>query len=1049
MLVEWNELDAQKKDLYFQGKINEAILISKRMLIIARDIFTWASKEMANTLNDLALLYAVSGQWIEAEPLYLEALSIYRQLLDNTPKATNDLATVLTNLATLYTQTNKWREAEPLHLESVSVSRQLSGEELSNILATSLNNLANFYDEQGRWAEAEPLHLEAIHIRRQQFNQTSDEGVAYYLASTLSNLGGSYTAQGRWVEAEPLLLEALDNFHKLLGKKAINNDIACIQNNLARLFFLKGQFTKAEFYYVEVIRIRRKMSSEISDKDLAGTLNNLAQLYIMQGKESASESLLIEALNILHHLFDKTPHKDIAISLHNLGSLYSNQGRLNEAKVLFLETLDILHQLFPETPNLGLAGTFNSLATIYTDQSRLIEAEVLYLEAIDIARQLFSETPEANLASNLNNLANLYTAQGRWSEAEVLYLEALDISCQLFGEYGHPSLVIVHRCYAYLLIKQEKFMEAMEHFAAAAKADIKVLSEYFQGNTEAERLAYRDRRQSTIDLTLSCLWQYLADNSNAIALAFEVVYLWKSVATAVEISLSAAIARSEDLELKQAASERQKLRHQLNQITQKPSAENIETYQREFRKLQTQLGELEKEITARIPQSQIVETTIESQVISQLVPTGATLVDFVRFDLCNFLNQEKGESYYLAFILTHDGLEGIRLVKLVAATEIDELIAKYRQAASDVSGVEPMAAGRGAVRKDPTLLLAPFQNQSINLRQAIFDPLNLSTNNQQIILAPDGDLSLVSFGILPIEDGIVSDYYPIRYVSASRDLRPRSKSSAPASAGAIFANPNYDFPSSNTSPLSPIDEIQKSGTTTILGSKLTPLPQTEPLAQKITQSLGLQPYLGSDAQSMNLRQLRSPKYLVIATHGLHSLDSVSNDEPDPMRDTGLALAGFNTSLNGGELPPEFEKGLLTARDLLELDLWGTQLAILLACSSGTGAIRQGEGIFGLKRALAIAGVSTLIVSLWDVPVQASILLMDKFFEYYQGGTGQPASNALQMAQSYIRNVSRQELLSLEQGRVILQEIDANVVHLQGAEYPLQHPMFWGAWLCQG
>jgi CHAT domain-containing protein len=187
--------------------------------------------------------------------------------------------------------------------------------------------------------------------------------------------------------------------------------------------------------------------------------------------------------------------------------------------------------------------------------------------------------------------------------------------------------------------------------------------------------------------------------------------------------------------------------------------------------------------------------------------------------------------------------------------------------------------------------------------------------------------------------------------------------------------------------------------------------------------------------------------LLIATHGLHGLDSRSDDKPDPMRDTGLALAGFNTARTGGELPPEFENGLFTARDFLELDLSGTEITILLACSTGTGSVVQGEGIFGLKRALTIAGVSTLIVSLWDVPTQASILLMEKFFEYFQGSTNLSAPDALQRAQNYIRNVSRKELLETEQGSTILQELNkCGIGHL---EYPLEHPIFWGAWLCQG
>jgi tetratricopeptide (TPR) repeat protein len=1053
MFDEWIALNEQKKELYSQGKINEAIVVANQLLTITRNLFLDPSNNIANALNDLALLYAIQGQWIEAEFFYVKAIDMYRQLLDDTVKTHQDLATSLSNLAVLYTTQEKWTEAEDLHLKSVSIFRQLFGQTANNYLATSLNNLAHLYGQQGRWDESVSVSLEVIRIRRQLLDEAWSKDVANNLAATLSNLAGLYTFQGKWMEAESLSLEAIHIFHKLFGSTATNNDLARILNNFAKLCEHQGKWMEAESSYIKSINIRRQLLDEISQHELATTLSNLAQLYAFQEKLTEAELLCAEALNIFRQLFGDTPNHGIALTLHHAGVLYIKQGRFKEAESFFMTALDILRSLFDKAPNRDIANCLGSLANSYTEKARLEKAEPLYAEALDINRQLFGETPNMDTAICLGNLATLYTEQERLEEAELIHLESLDINRQLFGDRGHPNLVTSHRSYAFSLVKQERLSEAMKHFALAARVDIKVLADRFQGQTEAERLSYRDRRQDTINLLLSCLWEYLADDTDAIIEAFEVIYLWKSITTAVEITLSAAISRSDDLELQQLATERQQLRRQLTQITQKPPTENIEDYQQEVERLQTQLNKLEKEIVAKVPRAELMETEIDRQVINQLVPAGAVLVDFVRFNLCNLVNFNEGETHYLAFVLTDEGLGGIKLVKLGTATEVDELIAIFRQVASDlndpktkVKKMNPFEEDEPA--RDPNVLLAPYQTYAINLRQAILDPLDLPAHSTKVIFAPDGDLNLVPFSILPLENGILSDQLSIRYVSASRDLRPRSQSPIPASVGTITANPNYDFPTQAITP-PPTTEIQKSGSISTLSQKLTPLPQTEPLAQKIAQSLGIKPHLGNDAQAINLRQLRSPKYLVIATHGLHGLDPEGGDNPDPMRDAGLALAGFNTSRAGGELPSELEGGLFTARDLLELDLWGTQIAILLACSSGTGAVRQGEGIFGLKRALAIAGVATLIVSLWDVPVQASILLMDKFFEYYQGGAGQPAAIALQQAQSYIRSISRAELLLIEQGRIILQEIDAKIDHLQGAEHPLQHPMFWGAWLCQG
>jgi CHAT domain-containing protein/tetratricopeptide (TPR) repeat protein len=933
-------------------------------------------------------------------------------------------------------------EAIPFAERALAIARSIFPSPHQN-LASSLNDLGLLYSHQGRWSEAEPLYQESLSTRRQLFGNTANDD----LASSLNNLGQLYLYQGKWSEAEPLFLEAKAICRQLYENTA-NIATAIIVNNLAILYRSQGRWAEAEPLYLESLNIRRQLFGNDPNNFIATSINNLAEFYSFQGKHVEAEPLYLETLNIHRELFGNTVNNYLAGSLNNLAELYSFQGKRTEAEPLQLESVNIRRQLFGGTANNDLATSLNNLANLYRAQGKWQEAKPLYLESVSIRRQLFGSTANEDLATSLSNLAELYRMQGNLREAEPLSLESLNIFRQLFAERGHPSLVTSYQNYALLLIQQQRFLEAGEHFTSAARVDIKVLANRIQGQTEVERLAYRDRQQYTLDYVLSCLWHYLAEEPETIAQAFEVVYLWKSIATAVETALSAAIARSDDLELKQLATERQQQSRQLNLISQQPPTDNLDAYLAEVKSLQTQINELEKGIAAKVPQYELMETSIDRQAINLLVPAEATLIDFVRFDLYDLVNINKGEPYYLAFVLSDRGLAEIKLVKLGAAEGIDELIAKFRKVASDLPGFDVMGAVAGSQTRDPARLLAPCQNQAIELRRAILDPLDLPTDHSRVFFAPDGDLNLVPFGILPLDNGSVSDRYSVRYISASRDLRPRLQPPKPQSKGTIAANPNYDFPAQPIAP-PPTTQLLKSGTISTLGNQLEPLPQTEPLAQKIAQSLGIELYLGDAAQAANLRHLRSPEYLIIATHGLHGLETDAGDYPDPMRDAGLALTGYNTNLAGGELPPELERGLFTARNLLELDLWGTQIAILLACSSGTGAVRQGEGIFGLKRALAIVGVPTLIVSLWDVPVQASILLMDKFFEYYREGAGKPAPIALQQAQSYICNITRQELESIEQGRVILAEIDEKIDHLRGAEKPLEHPMFWGAWICQG
>jgi CHAT domain-containing protein len=104
----------------------------------------------------------------------------------------------------------------------------------------------------------------------------------------------------------------------------------------------------------------------------------------------------------------------------------------------------------------------------------------------------------------------------------------------------------------------------------------------------------------------------------------------------------------------------------------------------------------------------------------------------------------------------------------------------------------------------------------------------------------------------------------------------------------------------------------------------------------------------------------------------------------------------------------------------------------------------------LRRALALAGAKYAIVSLWDVPALASMLLMDFFFDAYDEGIDPHL--ALRQAQNRVRKISISELRRSSLGNDIIAELtDSGQIHSQPHDdfQPLKSPYFWGAWICQG
>jgi CHAT domain-containing protein len=83
------------------------------------------------------------------------------------------------------------------------------------------------------------------------------------------------------------------------------------------------------------------------------------------------------------------------------------------------------------------------------------------------------------------------------------------------------------------------------------------------------------------------------------------------------------------------------------------------------------------------------------------------------------------------------------------------------------------------------------------------------------------------------------------------------------------------------------------------------------------------------------------------------------------------------------IPPNPNDGFLMAEEILGLNL-NADLVVLSACDTGRGKI-TGDGVVGLSRSLLTAGVSSLVVSLWQVPDDSTAQLMVLFYQNLQQG----------------------------------------------------------------
>ena len=126
----------------------------------------------------------------------------------------------------------------------------------------------------------------------------------------------------------------------------------------------------------------------------------------------------------------------------------------------------------------------------------------------------------------------------------------------------------------------------------------------------------------------------------------------------------------------------------------------------------------------------------------------------------------------------------------------------------------------------------------------------------------------------------------------------------------------------------------------------------------------------------------------IATHGYSLVLGVERHkglQPDNSSyDNSLNLSGL--ALTGANVPTseDSEDGILSAREICDLDLSNVEFVILSACQTAKGSVVD-EGPAGLVRSLKNAGVNTIIATLWSVNDESTMQFMIYFYEALNGG----------------------------------------------------------------
>ncbi|MCP9779426.1 CHAT domain-containing protein [Cyanobium sp. To12R1] len=931
-------------------------------------------KSLGFVHKGLAISLMASAALVSVQPGYAATARVAQANVNQSTRNQPDLKAMIERAEKLRTE-EKFGPAATIWQQILLVVEKLHGPDHPDV-ANSLSNLAFLLNTQGRYAAAEPLYRRSLAIREKALGPDHPE-----VAWSLNNLALMLNEQGRYGAAEPLYRRSLAIKEKALGPD--HPDVATSLVNLADLLKNQGRYGAAEPLYRRSLAILEKALGP-DHPEVALILNNLAMLLSKQGQYAAAESFYRRSLAIHKKAFGPDHPADAPV-LNNLASLLSDQGQYAAAEALYRRSLAIQEKaLGPGHPNVAIL--INNLALLLSDQGQYAAAEALYRRSLAIQEKAFGPDHPVT-AVILNNLAEVFYYRGQYSSAEPLVRRSLAIRESVLGA-NHPDVATTLGKLAFLLGEQGQHSSALIVLDKSEKVktnwylkELPLLPDRDRA-TQLRQLADGDEREYTFGM--------IEFYPPAVQLALETRLNRQGLLRDIE--------RSQALLLNSPGVDRIKVK-QLQALAQQLTSVTLSIDRRA--EVARQRGKLQAEIYRQIPELQLHPVTTAE--VAKALPADGALVEFQRyqpFDGRKQKDQRWGAAQYIALVLKPNG--SISAVPLGAAAAIDAQVHKGLRASADgLSDAESIWA-----------------QLSIQLLKPLLPQL---TDSHQWFLSPDGELNRVPFAALPAPQQMgtpLAQAVQLRLLTTGRELVRLQQPAPPGSEALVMANPNYERPSTKPPPARKPDAVStmtQRRSAEMGSNQWNPLPASELEGQKVAKLLATGLTSGAAATTTALQRLQGPRVLHIATHGFFVADqetkptegmrAIQEGSPllrslrqeDPQLRSGLVLAGANQP----DLDPN-DDGYLTAAEAVTLNLKGTELVVLSACSTGQGEVRTGEGVYGLQRSLTVAGARSTLLSLWKVDDAATAEFMTRFYKRLKAGEGR--SDALAATQKEFRDV---------------------------------------------
>ncbi len=858
-----------------------------------------------------------------------------------------------------------------IHTDSISESEPKA--EIDILVKT-----ARLQEEAGNLAAAEKSWEKAAEIAKTNGEEPSEK-TAYILAC----LGRVKWLLEKYQEAELTKIKAIRQYEALFGDQDLRTSFE--YQALGVVYYSQKNWEKAEYYFNRALIASEGRSDSAARRQSILTKTNLAALYASQGKLDEAKRTNEEALEEMRNPDLNDPALRAA-NLQHLGNIYRKIGLREQALEAYTKSITSAKQMQGDSQGIKISSE-DALAALQIESGKLGGIKERLTANLEELKRIGREKTN-DYARLLTRLAYINKKEKDAVNAEAYYREAISIYERNKADKYEKGMATMDL--ALMKARQGQRKEAF----ILANTGIQNLIAAITLEAPLRRIEEREELAKRVDNILSNVFSFARDGKEGASLAM-----------LTRLNRQGRLAEIERIQNELWMNpEKRALIKEYRQISEDLGSNLLSPEQ--------QISLLQKRASIHgILFRELKPNSIEpasAKDLASLLPKDGALIEYQKYHVFTEAGENDNRDdqiQYLALILKPDAT--ITTIPLGQSSYINSLV---RQ------GILATAANQTDAAKT-------WEKLSALIVKPLLPYLGRS---KQLFISPDSELNRIPFTALATPDrpgSLLADIVQIRQITTGRELVRLREPSTNGSTSIVFANPQFDdiepgnysalnhSKKSNEDPLAPNMLLQKAY------FNWSPLPESEAEGKVIAKLTSAKLATGTQASEKNLRQAKRPRILHIASHGNFRTNNDNTEDSIQVNDRNISAQGKSQGKDGrsqgqmissiilaGANKPaddEDDNGYLTEKEVVDLDLQGTELVVLSACSTAEGVIQNGEGVYGLQRSLAVAGARSTLLSLWKVDDSATREFMIRFYKRLKAGEGR--ADALTAVQKEFRD----------------------------------------------